>query len=469
MLITLLIVALLSSALALSANSKRVLERYVMLFFILQACFGIWAVLNTGSRLLNLFTLDTMGVTYLVLMNVMALLTVWRSIRYLDQESLRVCKIYYLALIGLSIALTGVYLSNNITVTWIFLEATTIATAALTYHRRTVRSLEATWKYIFVSSVGIAIAYLGILLLSTAARGEHGVNLEYEWLAEAVANGNTLYMKLAFLFIIVGYSTKMELFPLYTVGVDANHASPAPASAFISSALVGGGFVAIFRIFRVISGNVELYDWVRGVLMVVALLSLLVAAVYMGRTSNYKRLIAYSTVENGGLTILALALGGVGIWIAVLHSLTHTLVKGVAFLQMSVVGRVYQSYHVGRIGGYFGADPMGALTLTGALVALMALPPSLLFVTEYMMLTELMMTDQWWWMIPFAVLLLAILYWLCSKMLMVLYKPCDETKIDTTATDPIFSGVLFMILCFTFVMGVWQAPFLIKLIDSIVL
>lgn len=453
MLIILLILALLSILGVSLTTDRRVTYIPALCYFVVQCGLALSVALSIGKTRLLFFTFDTLGVTYFILMSLLGVLCVWRSQRYLNDESLRHLKIYYGSLIALSLTLTGVYLSNNITVTWIFLEATTIATAGLIYHRRTVRSLEATWKYIFVSSIGIAIAYLGILMLGTIAHGHQEVNLSYHHITEAVAHGNPLYLKLAFLFILVGYTTKMELFPLFTVGVDANHAAPSPASSFISTAMVGGGFVAIFRVYGVMSGNAEVFEWVKNVLLIVGLLSLLVAAVYMGRTQNYKRLFAYSTVENGGLIALGLGLGGVGVYAAVLHSLAHTIIKGVVFLQLSVVGKVYGNYKIGKAGNYFMVDKIGSLVLIFGFVGLIAMPPSLLFMSEYMMLTELMTGRNWWLIFPIAISLIAIIYWLCAKVLPIFYKPIDKSRIDITQKESVFSIVLLVLLIIIFVCG----------------
>lgn len=449
-------------------SPRRRMHNVGYIFFVAQLLFAAWSVLNVGDTSLSLFTFDTLGVSYYAMMSVLGMLCYIKSNRYLDSESPHAMRIYLISLIALNIALTGVYFSNNITVTWIFLEATTIAAVGLTYHRRTMKSLEATWKYIFVSSVGIAVAYLGILLISTVATGGHESNLSYEWLSGAIAAGNPLYMKLGFIFILVGYSSKFEIFPLYTVGVDANHSAPTPASAFISSALVGGGFVAIFRIYRMMQSSPELILWVQHVLILVGLLSLLMAAVYIGRTRNFKRMAAYSTVENSGLIALGLGIGGIGVWAAVLHSMAHTLIKGVMMLQLSVVGKIYGSYKTSRHGGYFAIDPIGALVLALSLVALTALPPSILFRTEYLMLTELIRRGDYFIVAGVAITLLAIIYWLSSKLLPLLFKPIGNNKIRPEYRNRPFSMALLAILLLTFIVGVWQSRQITTLIDSIV-
>lgn len=469
LLITLIIISIPIILLASLLKSHKALHMVGYAYFGAQAVLAAWAIALKGETILEFFTLDSLGLSYLAMMSVLGLLCHARSCRYLDGETPHEVRLYLISLIALNMALWGVYLSNNITVTWIFLEATTIAAAGLTYHRRTMHSLEATWKYIFVSSVGIAVAYLGILLISTLAVGSHSeVNLSYQWLASAIATGNPLYMKLGFIFILVGYSSKLEIFPLYTVGVDANHSAPTPASAFISSALVGGGFIAIMRVYKVMQGSAELIAWVENVLILVGVLSLLMAAVYLGRTRNFKRMAAYSTVENSGLVVLGMGLGGAALWAAVLHAMAHTLIKGSLMLQLSIVGKIYGSYRTSRHGGYFRLDPLGALVVTMALVALIAMPPSLLFRTEYMILTQMIQQGHWIIFSIVGLLLLAIIYWLCSKILPLLFKPQGRYRIQPQHRDTPVSLALLLILVSTFVVGIWQSEWIIRLIDSII-
>ena len=450
MLINLLIISLVTILFVTLSRKRVYVQFFAQIFFLVQVAFATWAVLNRGTTTLTYFTLDTLGVAYYVLMALMGWICCWQSSRYLDKESLRECKIYLVSLIALNVALTGVYFANDITVTWIFLEAT--------------------WKYIFVSSAGIAVAYLGILLLSTVSASGAAADLSYAALTQAIASGagNPLYIKLAFLFILVGYSSKVEVFPFCTVGVDANHSAPTPASAFISSALVGGGFVAVFRVWKTMQGAAALASWTGHVLLLVGGLSLLMAAVYLGRTKNLKRLASYSTVENSGLMMLGLGIGGLGVWAAVLHSLAHTLIKGSFMLQISVVGKMYGSYKAARNGGYFRADPLGALVLVCCLIALIAMPPSVLFRTEYLILTGLLDKGLWWVFVPAALLLVAVIYWLCVKLLPLVSRPADLSRINREARNPLLSAVLLLLVLLTFAVGVWQAPELVRLVDTIV-
>lgn len=460
-----IIIAIVCIAGIILSRRRDLISMLGILFFVAQISLGAWSLTHLGDKILGFFVLDTMGVTYFCLMAIMGALAVWRSARYLDVESMRHLKIYYVSLIGLSIALAGVFFADNIAVTWIFLEATTLATAGLTYHRRTPRALEATWKYIFVSSVGIAIAYLGVLLLSTVS--PH--SLSYQGLEQAVAQVgvNSLYLKLAFLFILVGYSTKMEIFPLFTVGIDANHSAPSPAAGFISSALVGGGFVAMLRLYHIIDAS-AVGDWTRSVMLVIALASIIASGVYLGRTGNFKRLLAYSTLENGGIMMLGLALGGVGVFAAVFHSLGHTIVKGVMYMQLSVVGRVYSSYKVSKIGGYWRVDPLGSVVLMLGLCALIAVPSSMLFRSEFLIFGSILSSARWWLIILITLPLLACLYWLSTKILGILYRPICGV-VERHERDSGFSAVLLVLLLVVFVMGAVKFDIVERLIENIAL
>ncbi len=212
----------------------------------------------------------------------------------------------------LQTAIAGVYFSDNIAVTWIFLEATTLCAAGIIYHRRTAQTLEATLE--------IHLRLLdrhrhGLSGHPAALLGRRRGSLSYGALAERLRTGNPLYLKIAFLLILSGYSCKMEIFPLYTIGVDANFAAPSPASALISTGLVNAGFLAIFRVYRLMA-ETDIFGWVRSVLLIVGLLSLAIGALFLRRTNNYKRFLSYSTVENMGIVAIGLGIGGIGVWAA---------------------------------------------------------------------------------------------------------------------------------------------------------
>lgn len=460
-----LILALVSLLLVSLSKSRKSITVWGTLFYITQLAFAGWVITaGLGTTVWHYLTFDRLGTLFFTLMAVIAPIVFYQSRDYLDTENIRHYRLYHIALIALCMAVTGVYYANNAAVTWIFLEATTLATALLVYHRRTVRSLEATWKYVFVSSVGVAVAYLGILMLSTAVSGEE--SLSYTQLQTAMIQANPLYMKLAFLLILTGYSCKMEIFPLYTVGVDANHAAPTPASALISTALVNAGFVAFFRIFKVLGAS-DIYEWGQSVLLVTGILSVLVAAVYLRRTNNFKRFLTYSTVENLGIVMIGLGLGGWGVFAAIFHLTVHSLIKSGMFMQMAQVGRMFGSYRINRLGKYLNVYRLGGIVILMGTVGLLAFPPSGLFISELMILQELISGAHWIVLTLFVLLICLVIYTLCRRFFGLLFRPVDTAKVSTTVINPIFTWLQFALIFTALALGIFQPQAFIDFIHAI--
>lgn len=460
-----IISALVLGAAIILSRTKNLVHLFSSLFYALQIGFVAWiATCAQGQTSSLFFTFDTIGTLFFGLVAIVSPLVFYHSIRYLDNEQFAHYRLYNLLLTLLCVAISGVYFANNVAVTWIFLEATTLCTAGIIYHRRTEQSLEATWKYIFVCSTGIAIAYLGILLLSTVAtNGE----LSYTNLEQLVASGNPLYLKIAFLFILVGYSCKMEIFPLYTIGIDANSAAPAPASALISTGLVNAGFIAIFRVYRVMSQS-EVFGWVSNVMIVTGVVSLLIGALYLRRTNNYKRLLSYSTVENMGIVCIGMGVGGVGLWAAILHIIAHTLIKSGMFLQMDQVGKTYGTYRINRIGNYMNISRIGATTLIVGLVLLLAFPPSPLFISEIMILKQIIINGQWWLLTAMVMLICLVIYSFSSQILKLCYKTEGNNHEHVVPHSLLLSWLSLGLIILAIVVGLWQPEAMVEYIDNIV-
>ncbi|MBQ4280110.1 MAG: hydrogenase 4 subunit F [Rikenellaceae bacterium] len=458
-----IITALLLATFTAVAPDRRMARCPAALFYAVQAAFFIGTVTyHAGETVAQFFTFDGLGLLFFGLMTVIAPAAFYAGNRYLDRETLRQYKLYNISMMLLCVSIAGVYFANHLAVTWIFLEATTLCTAGLVYHRRSTRSLEATWKYIFVCSTGIAIAYLGILLLSTVAEGG---DLSYATLRETVASGNPLFVKLAFLFIVVGYSCKLEIFPLYTIGIDANYAAPAPASALISTALVNAGFVAVLRVYRVVEAS-PVFAWACHVLVAAGVLSLLVGALYLRRTNHYKRLLAYSTVENMGLATLMLGLGSGAAWAAVLHAAGHALLKSGLFIQTAQVGKAYGSYRINRLGDYMRVNRAGAVALLLGVLGLTAFPPSVLFISELALFRELFGQHIWWLAIVVVLLVCVVMYSLWGRLARLCYKPGGHPA-DRAAISPAATWVGFVLILLALAAGVCLPQSVFELLTAI--
>ena len=462
-----LIISLILAVAPLVVRTERASNIISALFFFVQVAsiVAIFVLKLHDSVMLSVFRADTMAVLFHILMTAVLGFTLIHSSSYLHAEEVttRSYKTYYTLLMLLAVAITCVYYSDNVAMTWVFLEATTICSAGIIYHREFQHSLEATWKYIFVCSTGIAMAYLGILLLSTVA--EHGA-LDYESLKAVIANGNPLYLKVAFLLIVVGYSCKMEIFPLYTVGVDANYAAPAPASAFISTALVNAGFVSIMRIYTLYAST-EVFAWARHVLILIGVLSLAVGAMFLRRSNNYKRFLSYSTVENMGIVAIGMGIGGVALWAAVFHVVCHTLVKSSMFYQVGIMRHIYNSYRINRIGNYMNINRVGAIGFIVGTLVLLAFPPSPLFVSEIMIFTEIVTIGSWWLLVAMLILMCVVIYSIWSRTLRLGYHS-NQDELHLSAVNRRLSYSAAVLLIVAIVLGLWQPEVLKEAIDLIV-
>ncbi|MBO5716702.1 MAG: hydrogenase 4 subunit F [Alistipes sp.] len=463
-----LVISLILAVAPLLVRTERASNIISALFFLVQVAsiVAIFVLKLHDSVMLSVFRADTMAVLFHILMTAVLGFTLIHSSSYLhaEQVTTRSYKTYYTLLMLLAVAITCVYYSDNVAMTWVFLEATTICSAGIIYHREFQQSLEATWKYIFVCSTGIAMAYLGILLLSTVA--EHGA-LDYESLKTVIDNGNPLYLKVAFLLIVVGYSCKMEIFPLYTVGVDANYAAPAPASAFISTALVNAGFVSIMRIYTLYASATEVFAWARHVLILIGILSLAVGAMFLRRSNNYKRFLSYSTVENMGIVAIGMGIGGVALWAAVFHVVCHTLVKSSMFYQVGIVRHIYNSYSINRIGNYMNINRVGAIGVIVGTLVLLAFPPSPLFVSEIMIFTEIVTVGSWWLLIAMLILMCVVIYSIWSRTLRLGYHS-NQDELHLSAVNRRLSYSAAILLVVAIVLGLWQPEVLKEAIDLIV-
>lgn len=274
-------------------------------------------------------------------------------------------------------------LAANLGVVWVAIEATTIVTAFLVGQRRTRTAVEAAWKYVVICSAGIAVALLGTIVLNFAASRAPGTpGLDLAALAEHAAGLDPGVTRIAVALLIVGFGTKAGLAPLHAWLPDAHSQAPAPVSALMSGVLLSVAFYAILRV-KVIADGALGPGFARALLAVMALASLLVAASLLLAQRDYKRMLAYSSIEHLGLVALGAAIGGpLALAAVLLHVLGHGLAKGVLFVG---AGRVLQVTGTSRIDGVralAARSPLLAGAVGAGVLALIGLPPFSLFASE---------------------------------------------------------------------------------------
>jgi hydrogenase-4 component F len=340
------------------------------------------------------------------------------------------------------------YLSNHIAVTWIFVEITTLSASALIYHHRNIRALEGVWKYVFICAISITFVYVGILFLSLSLKQAGVDDMSFQSLYQNSDKLNPFWLKLSFLFIFTGFTVKLGIVPMYTAGIDAKDKAPAPAGALLASVLMNLGFVAIYRVYAVVA-HTQLFGWANTIIIIAALLSIFVASIYMARVKNIKRLFAYSGVEHMGLVMLGLAAGGIGVYAAILHVILHTLIKPTLFFQYNQIYNVYQSKSIYDMGNYFKYNKVGAIVVLLGFISATAMPPSGLFVSEFMIFQSLLESHHFIILLIVLILLTIIIWGFGSNIFKLLFSPpsnIDETKITHINPWESLSQYLLLIL-----------------------
>jgi hydrogenase-4 component F len=351
---------------------------------------------------------DALGLTVLTLTSVLFLVTVSYTAGYLRHEQPRSGRVFAGGLLGFLSAASVVSLAHHLAMLWVGMEATTLSVAPLLFLRRDRRSLEATWKYLVISSVGIALALLGTFFLASAQVGVAGHPLVLPDLLAHARELHPAWLRAAFLFLLVGFGTKMGLAPMHTWKPDTYGEAPSLVSGLMAGALTSCAFLGVARITEVVMAA-GLASFAQPVLVGFGLLSLTVAAVFIIGQSDLKRLLAYSSVEHMGLLVLGLGLGGVGTYGTMLHLVNNGLSKGWVFL---VTGNIVLATRSATAAGNHGLVrtlPVSAALLILGLFAVTGSPPFGLFMSEFTILRAAIAAGHPW-IAAVILLMLAIIF-----------------------------------------------------------
>lgn len=420
-----LLVSIIISALLFFNRNRRVNYLLVAAFALLQWALISWSFLHRDEEVLyGFFKSDALALLMLTTLGIVTIPAFYHSYVYFSnpEGNARERGIFFMSMTILLAAVSGAYLSNHIAVTWVFVELTTLAASGLIYHHRDAPALEGTWKYIFVCSISITFVFIGILFLSIALQQAGHVELTYPALLHAAGSLDIFWLRLSLIFIFTGFTAKLGLVPMYTAGIDAKDKAPSPAGALFSTVLMNMGFVGFFRFYEVIA-HTTIHDWADNVIFIAAGLSVFVAAVYMIKVENIKRMLAYSSIEHIGLVMLGLAAGGVGYYAAILHLVLHAFTKSSMFFQMGQVYRIYRSKHISDTGNYFQYNLPGAMVLLLAFICATAMPPSGLFISEFMIFRALFEGHHPFLLVVVLVLLTMIIWAFGKNIFRLLFTP----------------------------------------------
>jgi hydrogenase-4 component F len=405
MLLSLLLIPLAASGLIAIARRRALMEllHAVAAMATLSAGATIAVEVWSGKVLTaagDLFRVDALSALMVTLVTFLAAIASLYAVGYiraeLDDAHLSRARLFFslfhLFVFTMLVAVTA----DNLGVMWIAIEGTTLATVFLVNLRHTRTSLEAAYKYLILSSVGIALAFIGTALVYYAGAAKAG-EIAVNWSALRAAAGalNPEVIRLAFVFIVIGYGTKAGLAPMHTWLPDAHSEAPAPISALMSGVLLNVGLYAMMR-FKAVADAAVGEEFAARLLIGAGLLSLLVAAVFLVRQRNYKRMLAYSSVEHIGIICLGLGFGGYwGVFGALLHIVNHALSKSLLFILSGNILLKYHSAEIREVRGLLHAAPWtGALFLAG-IFALIGLPPFAPFISEFIIFRAGLETHAW--------------------------------------------------------------------------
>ena len=351
-----------------------------------------------------------------------------------------------------------VLLSNNMGILWVALEAATLATVLLVSLYRTPASLEAAWKYFILCGVGIAQALFGTILLYFAAEkvlGAGGGALLWTELNGVKAQLEPTVLSLAFVFLLVGYGTKVGLVPLHNWLPDAHAEGPTPVSAVLSGLLLNVALYAVMRCKVLVEGSLQT-SFARELLMGFGLVSVVVAAFLLSRQKDVKRLFAYSSIEHMGIITFAFGMGGpIANFAGLLHMTVHSLTKSAIFFAVGHAAQKTGTQLIEGIRGLITVSPLIGWGLALGSLAILGMPPFGVFASEFLILTSAM--REYPWTTPLLLLALGIAFAaVFSKVQPMVFGEATAARLPhRPAMTPVFVHLGLVLM-----LGIWIPPFL---------
>jgi hydrogenase-4 component F len=351
-------------------------------------------------------------------------------------------------------------LTNNMGILWVAMEAATLTTVLLVSLYRTPASLEAAWKYFILCGVGIAQALFGTILLYFAAEkllGVGGGALLWTELNNVKGQLEPTVLSLAFVFLLVGYGTKVGLVPLHNWLPDAHAEGPTPVSAVLSGLLLNVALYAVVRCKVLVEGSVQT-SFARELMMGFGLLSVVVAALLLSRQKDIKRLFAYSSVEHMGIITFAFGMGGpIANFAGLLHMTVHSLTKSAIFFTVGHATQKTGTQIMDDIRGLISISPALGWGLIIGSLAILGMPPFGVFASEFLNLTTAIRDQPW--ATPFLLGALGLAFAaVFSKVQPMVFGQASDRMRSLPLRPNMFP--VFVHLALVLMLGLWIPPFL---------
>ncbi len=399
------------------------------LFFssgIMHLIMTIALILNSQNIYFNSYLKCTYeGLVILSIISFLFLCIIFYSISYLKEIQLSNERIFTGSMVLFLSAMTLVSLSDNIILIWVAIEATTLSSAPLIFIHKSKKSLEATWKYILICSVGIALALLGsfFVVLSMDIKGIN-CPLTYTDFSNIANLLDKKLLKAAFIFILVGYGTKMGLAPMHTWLPDAHSEAPGPASALLSGALLNCAFLAIYKTNKILI-LAGLGNFSNKLLIIFGIISIFIAATFALKQSDYKRLLAYSSIENMGIIAFGTGVGGLAAYGAILHLIHHSLIKSSLFLTSQNYLFAYGSKLIDKVGNGIKLMPKSSILFIAGFFGISGFPPFGIFLSEFLIIMGTLKQGLYSVAIIFIMLLIIVFAGFAKYFIRIIFNNYD--------------------------------------------
>lgn len=435
-------------------------------------CVGALAMtVLTGQPLLawaDMIYIDALGAFNMILIALTSFLASLYSVGYLRHDvasgiiSVRQVRFYYFFFHLFVFTMLVVSAVNSLGLLWVGIELTTLISAVLVAFYGNANALEAAWKYLIMGSVGIALALLGIIFIYLSGiqiLSQQASALNWTALSQVAPYLNPQWVKIGFIFILIGFGTKAGLAPMHFWLPDAHSQAPSPVSAVLSGVLLNTALYGLFRIYAI--ANVTLSGQASGYLIFFGLLSIAFVLPFITIQHDIKRMLAYSSVEHIGIITLSVGLGGtLGLYGAFLHMFNHSLTKALLFFSVGLICNQYHSKLMYRISGVLKTMPLVGSVFLVAALAITGAPPFSIFFSEITIMLAGFQNRQF---IVTAVLVTLIVLVFAAMMFYVVkmvFGPAPA-KLEPVPISPWSAAAIVLPLLFVVVCG-WYIPPLLE-------
>lgn len=393
--------------------------------------FGIFTGFLTPEKVF-MFELDALGRLFLLVLSNTYFWIVLVSYSYIklpvESDSTSGKRYYFMLMNFYLVANTAAVMSNHFGMYWVAVEMTTLSVVPLVYYSRSDEALVAMWKYLFIVSVGIAFAFIGILFLALSAKGTvlEGEQLYFTEYMKNAAELSPVWLKASFIFIFAGLSTKIGIAPMHSGDIDATSSAPSPIAALFSGTLRITALLGVLRIFRIMIPT-DSFEFAKAVIIAGGLFSIFVTFIYMFKVTDYKKMVAYSSVEHLGIIALGIGTGGLAFIGALYHIVFNSMTKIGFFFCAGKIHLKYRSRNVSDITGVLDRIPWTGWIFLISFFAVSGIPPFGFFFSELRIFEGVLFSERPYLLIIAMVFLIFIFINMGRTVFGMLYKKGPET------------------------------------------